>query len=92
MAIEDERRARTTDNHEERLRTLEIKLGAHEGICAERYKNIIDNVDGVIDELKKLYTGTQKRMDIMIVSIVIISFVLAFGPEVAGKLFGVVFK
>jgi len=80
------------NDHESRLRAMERRLDTHEAICGERYNSIITNGKELTDNVKTLHTALQKRIDYLIVGIVLLAFVMAVGPEIAERLLGGIVK
>ena len=78
--------------HESRLRAMERRLDTHEAICGERYNNIISGGKELTENVKSLHTALQKRIDYLIVGIVLLAFVMAVGPEIAERLLGGIAK
>lgn len=80
------------NNHEDRIRAMERRLDTHEAICGERYNNIITGGKELTENVKTLHTALQKRIDYLIVGIVLLAFVMAVGPEIAERLLGGIVK
>lgn len=76
------------NDHENRIRAMERRQDAHEAICGERYGHIITNGKELTDNVKLLHVALQKRIDYLIIGIVLLAFVMAVGPEIAERLLG----
>lgn len=76
------------DDHESRIRAVERKQDAHEALCSERYGHILTNSKTLEDSVKLLQISLQKRIDYLIIGIVMLAFIMAVGPDIAERVLG----
>lgn len=66
---------------EERVRMLEGVWQNHEGVCAERYKNIVEQSKTLTDSVGEVKSMMKQYMDRMLLAIIAIALANVFGAD-----------